>query len=81
MKSLTRIQIYYLSTFYKRDELASRVGLFYAAASISGAFSGLIAYGTFQIPPTKFHNWQYLFWIEGALVVLYGNFNTCSWIS
>ncbi|PPR05718.1 hypothetical protein CVT26_008959 [Gymnopilus dilepis] len=32
--------VFYLSTFYKRDELASRVGLFYAAASISGAFSG-----------------------------------------
>ncbi|KAL1736998.1 major facilitator superfamily domain-containing protein [Schizophyllum commune] len=63
--------IYYLSTFYKRDELASRVGLFYAAASISGAFSGLIAYGTFQIPPTKFHNWQYLFWIEGGATIVF----------
>jgi hypothetical protein len=38
-------QVYYLSTFYKRNELASRVGVFYAAASIAGAFSGLIAYG------------------------------------
>ncbi|KAJ7900312.1 major facilitator superfamily domain-containing protein [Mycena olivaceomarginata] len=37
--------VYYLSTFYKRNELASRVGVFYAAASIAGAFSGLIAYG------------------------------------
>lgn len=63
--------IYYLSTFYKRDELASRVGLFYAAASISGAFSGLIAYGTFQIPPTNFHNWQYLFWIEGGATIVF----------
>ncbi|KAK7468864.1 hypothetical protein VKT23_003364 [Stygiomarasmius scandens] len=32
--------VYYLSTFYRRGELASRVGLFYAAAAIAGAFSG-----------------------------------------
>ncbi|CAK5280523.1 unnamed protein product [Mycena citricolor] len=38
-------KIYYLSTFYTRGELASRLGLFYAASSISGAFSGMIAYG------------------------------------
>ncbi|KAK0465061.1 major facilitator superfamily domain-containing protein [Desarmillaria tabescens] len=58
--------VFYLSTFYKRSELASRVGLFYAAAAIAGAFSGLIAFGVFQIKNTKYHGWQYLFWIEGA---------------
>ncbi|KDR84954.1 hypothetical protein GALMADRAFT_260658 [Galerina marginata CBS 339.88] len=58
--------VFYLSTFYKRDELASRVGLFYAASSISGAFSGLIAYGVFHIHSSKYHSWQFLFWIEGA---------------
>lgn len=58
--------VFYLSTFYKRSELASRVGLFYAAAAIAGAFSGLIAFGVFQIKNPKYHGWQYLFWIEGA---------------
>ncbi|KAK0208244.1 MFS general substrate transporter [Desarmillaria ectypa] len=78
--------VFYLSTFYKRSELASRIGLFYgevrfyciayllikhvvhyeAAAAIAGAFSGLIAFGVFQIENTKHHGWQYLFWIEGA---------------
>ncbi|KAF9044567.1 MFS general substrate transporter [Hymenopellis radicata] len=58
--------VFYLSTFYTRGELASRVGLFYAAAAISGAFSGLIAFGVFQIKNGKHHGWQYLFWIEGA---------------
>ncbi|KAF8202914.1 MFS general substrate transporter [Pholiota molesta] len=58
--------VFYLSTFYKRNELASRVGLFYAASSISGAFSGLIAYGVFHIKNPRHHAWQYLFWIEGA---------------
>ncbi|KAF8960992.1 MFS general substrate transporter [Flammula alnicola] len=59
--------VFYLSTFYKRNELASRVGLFYAASSISGAFSGLIAYGVFHIHNPKYHSWQYLFWIEGTV--------------
>ncbi|KAJ7357335.1 MFS general substrate transporter [Mycena albidolilacea] len=63
--------VYYLSTFYKRNELASRVGVFYAAASIAGAFSGLIAYGVFHIKNSKYHAWQYLFWIEGAGTVFF----------
>ncbi|KAK3066093.1 hypothetical protein LTS18_002035, partial [Coniosporium uncinatum] len=33
--------VLYLSTFYKRSELALRIGLFYTAASLSGAFGGL----------------------------------------
>ncbi|EPQ60670.1 MFS transporter [Gloeophyllum trabeum ATCC 11539] len=47
--------VYYLSTFYKRDELASRIGFFY----------GLIAFGVFQIKNSAYRGWQYLFWIEG----------------
>ncbi|KAJ7125610.1 MFS general substrate transporter [Mycena crocata] len=66
--------VYYLSTFYKRNELASRVGLFYAAASIAGAFSGLIAYGVFHIQHSKYHAWQFLFWIEGAGTIVFAVF-------
>ncbi|KAK0478390.1 MFS general substrate transporter [Armillaria novae-zelandiae] len=60
--------VFYLSTFYKRSELASRVGLFYGDPRLRspGAFSGLIAFGVFQIKNPKYHGWQYLFWIEGA---------------
>ncbi|KZT30544.1 MFS general substrate transporter [Neolentinus lepideus HHB14362 ss-1] len=66
--------VFYLSTFYKRDELASRIGIFYAASSISGAFSGLIAFGVFQIKNSKYHGWQYLFWIEGASTIVFSAF-------
>ncbi|KAJ4486092.1 major facilitator superfamily domain-containing protein [Lentinula aciculospora] len=66
--------VYYLSTFYKRGELASRVGLFYAAAAIAGAFSGLIAFGVFQIKNPRHHTWQYLFWIEGSGTVTFALF-------
>jgi hypothetical protein len=33
-------QILYLSLFYRRSDLAIRIGLFYTAASLSGAFGG-----------------------------------------
>ncbi|KAF4606672.1 hypothetical protein EYR38_000726 [Pleurotus pulmonarius] len=66
--------VYYLSTFYKRNELASRLGIFYAAASIAGAFSGLIAFGVFHIHDPNHHGWQYLFWIEGGGSVLFAIF-------
>ncbi|KAJ7630906.1 major facilitator superfamily domain-containing protein [Roridomyces roridus] len=66
--------VYYLSTFYKRNELASRVGVFYAAASIAGAFSGLIAFGVFHINSPHYHSWQFLFWIEGGGTILFATF-------
>lgn len=56
--------IFYLTTFYKRSELAGRLSIFYAASVIAGAFTGLIAYGVFQIE-SSLHGWQYLFLIEG----------------
>jgi len=65
--------VFYLSTFYKRNELASRVGIFYAAASIAGAFSGLIAFGVFQIY-SKYKGWQYLYWIEGSGTIVFAAF-------
>lgn len=35
--------IYYLTTFYRRGELARRLAIFYAASNIANAFSGTIA--------------------------------------
>lgn len=57
--------IYYLSTFYRRRELATRVGVFYATSAIANAFSGLLSFGVFQINSSKLHGWQILFLIEG----------------
>jgi len=41
--------IFYLTTFCKRRELASRLSLYYAASQIAAAFTGLLAFGVFQI--------------------------------
>lgn len=43
--------IYYLTTFYRRGELARRLALFYAASNIANAFSGLLAFGVFRTCP------------------------------
>lgn len=62
--------IYYLTTFYRRGELARRLALFYAASNIANAFSGLLAFGVFHIKTGKLEAWRYLFIIEGAATIL-----------
>ncbi|WWC93891.1 hypothetical protein V866_000728 [Kwoniella sp. B9012] len=62
--------IYYLTGWYTRGELAKRVAVFYSCNALSGAFSGLIAYGVFQMN-SKLHGWQILFLIEGAFTVAF----------
>ncbi|KAJ5791131.1 uncharacterized protein N7518_008142 [Penicillium psychrosexuale] len=66
--------IYYLTTFYRRGELARRLAVFYAASNIANAFSGLIAFGVFQIKGSHIPNWRYLFIIEGGVTVLFATF-------
>ncbi|KAL1993671.1 hypothetical protein VTN49DRAFT_2340 [Thermomyces lanuginosus] len=66
--------IYYLTTFYRRGELARRLAIFYAASNIANAFSGLLAFGVFQIENTSLPGWRYLFLIEGAFTVVFAIF-------
>ncbi|KAJ9132106.1 Allantoate permease [Pleurostoma richardsiae] len=63
--------IFYLTLFYKRDELAFRTAAFYGTATIAGAFTGLISYGVFQING-KIQGWKILFLIEGAMTLIWG---------
>ncbi|KAG8162506.1 hypothetical protein KVR01_008271 [Diaporthe batatas] len=41
---------FYLSSFYKRKELLFRIGIYVSAASMAGAFGGLLATGLSRIP-------------------------------
>ncbi|KAI1159991.1 major facilitator superfamily transporter [Nemania serpens] len=67
--------IFYLTTFYRRSELARRLAIFYAASNIANAFSGLLAFGVFQIKSDRVdHPWRWLFIIEGTLTVLFAVF-------
>ncbi|KAF3014798.1 hypothetical protein E8E14_011638 [Neopestalotiopsis sp. 37M] len=63
--------ILYLSGIYRREELALRIGLFYTAASLSGAFGGLLAYGISQIGTRGgLNSWRWIFVIEGLLTAV-----------
>lgn len=54
--------------------MALRLGLFYTAASLSGAFGGLLARGLVTIGVVgKQANWSWIFIIEGLLVDFYAH--------
>ncbi|KAK8052229.1 hypothetical protein PG993_003614 [Apiospora rasikravindrae] len=62
--------ILYLSGIYRREELALRIGLFYTAASLSGAFGGLLARGLAEIGTRGgLSSWRWIFVIEGLLTI------------
>lgn len=64
--------ILYLSMFYRRHDLLFRIGLFYCAAPLSGAFGGLLATGLAQIRFHGYNRWPWIFFVEGAITVLFG---------
>lgn len=65
--------VLYLSAFYRRQELALRIGIFYTAASLSGAFGGLLARGLNAIGPAGgLEGWRWIFIVEGLLTVFVG---------
>ncbi|KAF2469742.1 MFS general substrate transporter [Lindgomyces ingoldianus] len=65
--------VLYLSHFYKRTELALRIGIFYTAASLSGAFGGLLARGLSAIGHAGgLDGWRWIFIIEGLITVACG---------
>ncbi|KAF2757280.1 MFS general substrate transporter [Pseudovirgaria hyperparasitica] len=65
--------ILYLTAFYTRTELAVRIGIFYTAASLSGAFGGLLARGLSAIGPAGgLEGWRWVLVIEGLLTVACG---------
>jgi MFS family permease len=65
------ISYYYIGTLYPRYMAGFRLGLFAGMYAWGAAFSGLIAYGCLQIKSSKYHDWQLLFLIEGAVTLLF----------
>ncbi|RDB15672.1 putative transporter C11D3.18C [Hypsizygus marmoreus] len=65
--------VYYLTLWYPRFKLQYRIGLFFGAASLAGAFSGLLAYGiSFMGGTAGLLGWSWIFILEGILTVLAG---------
>ncbi|KAK0561334.1 hypothetical protein OC861_005862 [Tilletia horrida] len=62
---------FYLSLLYPRYELQQRIGIFYAAAALSGSFGGLLAYLIHKLDGVDhLAGWRYIFMLEGCATVL-----------
>lgn len=57
--------------WYSRKEIQYRQALFFSAASIAGAFSGLLAYGIAHMDGVGgYEGWRWIFIIEGLATVV-----------
>ncbi|KAJ3532091.1 hypothetical protein NMY22_g7890 [Coprinellus aureogranulatus] len=65
--------VLYLSFFYPRQHLQWRISIFFSAASVSGAFSGLLAYGIIHMDGIGGKaGWSWIFIIEGLFTFAFG---------
>jgi MFS family permease len=64
---------YYLSCWYKRSEYGLRVAIFFSAASVSGAFGGLLAAAISNMDGVGGKpGWAWIFILEGLATVVAG---------
>ncbi|RXW24368.1 hypothetical protein EST38_g1480 [Candolleomyces aberdarensis] len=65
--------VLYLSLFYPRQRLQWRISIFFSAASISGAFSGLLAFGIINMDGLgNKPGWAWIFFLEGLFTFVFG---------
>ncbi|KAK4615392.1 hypothetical protein CLAFUW4_10734 [Fulvia fulva] len=64
---------YLLSCWYARFEFQTRVALFFSAATLAGAFSGILAYAIQKMDGTAgYEGWRWIFILEGIATVAVG---------
>ncbi|AOW07824.1 major facilitator superfamily domain-containing protein [Yarrowia lipolytica] len=64
---------YYLTTWYCRSELQFRQAMFFSAASVAGAFSGLLAFAISKMRGVAgLEGWRWIFILEGIATVVVG---------
>lgn len=62
---------FFLTTYYRRSELNLRVSIFFAGATLSGAFGGLLAYGISRMDGVGGKaGWSWIFIIEGLITLV-----------
>ncbi|TFK43324.1 MFS general substrate transporter [Crucibulum laeve] len=65
--------VLYLSSFYTREELSLRIAFFFSSASLSGAFSGLLAAAIQNMDGVGGKpGWSWIFILEGLFSILMG---------
>ena len=64
---------YYMSRWYRRSELAFRLGLYLVAAPLAGAFGGLLASAILTLDQFgSLRGWRMIFAIEGIVTMMLG---------
>ncbi|KAI1166903.1 major facilitator superfamily domain-containing protein [Nemania serpens] len=62
---------YYLTMWYSRHEIQLRQAMFFSAASVAGAFSGLLAFGIAKLNGLGgLEGWRWIFILEGLATVV-----------
>ena len=62
---------YYITLWYVRSEAQLRQAMFFSAASVAGAFSGILAFGIAKMDGVGgYEGWRWIFILEGILTVL-----------
>ncbi|KAJ5385833.1 hypothetical protein N7509_008374, partial [Penicillium cosmopolitanum] len=69
--------LYYLSTWYKREETSLRTSLFFYGQMFASATSSLISAGLLRLSGTHgMEGWRWIFLVEGLLTLFIGIFFT-----
>jgi cyanate permease len=73
-EAFVQVGILYFSYWYRRNEVATRLAVYYTSATLSGCFSGLIAYGVDKNlnGVNGRASWRWLFIIEGTPALAIG---------
>ncbi|KAF9986482.1 hypothetical protein BGZ75_001785 [Mortierella antarctica] len=63
----------YLTTYYKRGEMATRLSIFWSTLAVANSVAGVLAYGILHMRGVAGHaGWRWLFLFEGLGTVLIG---------
>ncbi|KAK0482857.1 major facilitator superfamily domain-containing protein [Armillaria luteobubalina] len=63
----------YLTHFYPHSKMTIRIAAFFASGSLSGAFSGMLAYGIIRLDGVGGRaGWRWIFILEGSFTVAWG---------
>lgn len=65
--------IAFLTKWYTKYELATRISIFYTGSALAGAFSGLLAYAIAKMDGVGgYEGWRWIFILEGIATVIVG---------
>ncbi|KAE9408223.1 MFS general substrate transporter [Gymnopus androsaceus JB14] len=63
--------VFYISSWYKRAEMGTKIAYFFSSATISGAFSGLLAVAIHNMNGVGgYASWRWIFILEGLFTVV-----------